>query len=257
MNKHNILFGGLGLLAGFIIGFFLANSFGYHTPVSVNTQTRPATPAPPTPATAAAAAPSAADADDGALDSLTEDEVRGAIAAADGKPENIELQHKLGLYLYRYASYKQDARYLPDVERFLKRAFEATPNDRDLAVALGNVLFDTAQSGDASRFKEARLYYQKALEMKADDVNVRTDLGLTYYFAKPSEPEKAIAEYRKSLAIDARHELTLQHLATALIATKKLEEAQKRIDELQAINPSNPALSNLRAQLAQAKNAQE
>jgi hypothetical protein len=34
-------------------------------------------------------------------------------------------------------------------------------------------------------------------------------------------------------------------------------EAEKRIAELQSINPSNPSLSDLRAQLAQSKNAQE
>ena len=84
---------------------------------------------------------------------------------------------------------------------------------------------------------------------------MRTRLGLTYYFGQPSDPQRAIVEYRKSLALDPRHEPTLQHLASALIAVGNREEAQKRIDELQNLNPSNQALPNLRAQLAQSRNA--
>ncbi len=91
--------------------------------------------------------------------------------------------------------------------------------------------------------------------MRADDVRVRTALGLTYYFGQPSDPRRAIAEYRKSLAIDPRDEPTLQNLASALISLGHRDEAQQRIDDLAKVNPSNPALPNLRAQLAQSKNA--
>jgi hypothetical protein len=49
--------------------------------------------------------------------------------------------------------------------------------------------------------------------------------------------------------------MALQSLSSALIATGAIDEAQKRIEELQAVNAANAALSNLRAQLAQAKNA--
>jgi hypothetical protein len=49
--------------------------------------------------------------------------------------------------------------------------------------------------------------------------------------------------------------MALQSLSSALIATGALAEAEKRIEELQAVNGANAALSNLRAQLAQARNA--
>jgi Flp pilus assembly protein TadD len=122
-------------------------------------------------------------------------------------------------------------------------------------VSLGNVFFDIGHLSDPASFVEARKYYLKALEMKPDDVDVRTDLGLTYYFGQPSDPQRAITEYRKSLSLDPRHEPTLQNLASALISTGNREEAEKRIDELQQVNSSNPSLPNLRAQLAQSKNA--
>lgn len=248
MNKKNFLYGSVGLLVGLVFGFFAANW------ATVGNGPRTARPR-------AAQTTSPANANSGGADEanpeLTEEEVREAVATADKRPEDAALQRNVALALYRYAGYTQDVKYLPEVVRLLKRAYDADPKDRDLLVALGNVHFDMGQHSDPAQFPGARTYYQKALEMKADDVNVRTDLGLTYFFAKPSDPARAITEYRKSLELDARHEATLQNLAAALIATRAHAEAEKRIQELQAINPSNPALSNLRAQLSQSKNAQE
>jgi tetratricopeptide (TPR) repeat protein len=139
--------------------------------------------------------------------------------------------------------------------RLLKRAHEADPKNYETTVLVGNSLFALAQVTDASKFGEARVYYNKALAAKPEDTNVRTLLGMSYFFGQPSEPERAIKEYRKSLAAEPRQEMALQSLAAALIATGALAEAQQRLEELQTVNPENAALSNLRAQLAQAKNA--
>ncbi len=144
---------------------------------------------------------------------------------------------------------------LPDAVRLLKRAWQSEPKDYDTIVLVGNALFDLGQADDLTRLVEARSFYEKALAVKPGDVNVRTDLGLTYYFAKPSDPQRAISEYRKSLALDARHEMTLQNLSAALITTGAFAEARQRIEELQGVDAANPALPNLRAQLVQAENA--
>ena len=184
---------------------------------------------------------------------LSEDEIRGAIAKVENRPNDIPLQHNFGMALYRYANQTQDARLLPDVARILKRAYETNPKDYELTVTLANALFDIGQTSDPARFNEARRYYAKALEMRPDDVDVRTDLGLTYYFGQPSDPQRAIAEYRKSIALNPRHEATLQNLAAALINVGNREEAEQRVNELQKLNPAHPALPNLRTQLAQSK----
>ena len=120
---------------------------------------------------------------------------------------------------------------------------------------VGNALFALAQVTDASKFGEARVYYNKALAAKPEDTKVRTLLGMSYFFGQPSEPERAIKEYRKSLVAEPRQEMALQSLTAALIATGELAEAQQRLEELQTVNSGNATLSNLRAQLAQAKNA--
>lgn len=255
MNKYNILYGIIGLLAGFIIGFVFANQTNRAALNNAQARASQANSSRTDAATGnepgAAAQTSAATNRPG---TPSEAEIREAIAKADARAEDVSLQRNFGMVLYRYASQTQNANLLPDVARMLKRAYDANPQDRELAVALGNVFFDIGQASDPARFAEARDYYLKALEIKQDDVNVRTDLGLTYYFGQPSDPQRAIAEYRKSLALDPRHEPTLQNLATALIAAGKLEEAQKTIDQLTSLNPANPSLPDLRAQMAQSKN---
>ena len=248
MNKSNFLHTGIGLIIGFTIGFILANNVSFIDPRGADATRAKAQQGAGN--TAASSTPPSGN----SPGQLSEEELREAIAKADARTQDISLQRNFGLALYRYANQNQESRYLPDVVRFLQRAYDADPKDYDAVVSLGNALFDLGQTSDPERFKEARTYYQKALELRPDDVNVRTDLGLTYYFGRPSDPRRAITEYLKSLAVNPRHEQTLQNLATALAVTGDHEGAEKRINELQAINPSNTALPNLRALLAQSKN---
>jgi tetratricopeptide (TPR) repeat protein len=243
--KRSLLFLAAGALAGFSIGFVLAN-FNSSREGATEATNRAAS----TSKTNLAANANSA----GAKDSqprLSENEIREAIKTTDARADDIDLQKRFGLALYAYVNQTRDARFLSDAARFLKRAADADPRDRNITVSLANALFDLGQMGEAERFKEARVYYQKALEMEPNDVNVRTDLGLTYYFGTPRDAESAIREYRKSLAIDPRHELTLQNLATALIRTGNSKEAQKTIESLRSVNPKNPALPDLEALLAQ------
>jgi len=187
--------------------------------------------------------------------SLTDDQLRAVIAKADARPDDHELQRKAGQGLYLYAVQFGKPDLLPEAIRILKRAHDVAPQDYDTTVILGNALFDLARATDPKRFKEARAYFTQALKQKPDDINVRTELGATYYFDTPADPRRAISEYRKSLAQDPRHEMTLQSLVAALISTGELAEAEQRLNELQQVNAANPALSDLRAQLAQQRNA--
>lgn len=240
MNIRNPLFLAAGLLAGFIVGFVLANAMNGRE--KTESASAPTASVPANPSTSNAAS---------SEQRLSEKEIRDAIQTTDARANDIDLQKRFGVALYAYANQTRDPRFLPDAARFLKRAVDATPDDRDTTVSLANVLFDLGQLGDANRFNEARVYYQKALELNPNDVNVRTDLGLTYYFGTPPDPQSAIREYRKSLAIDPRHEQTLQNLATALVKTGNQKEAEKTIETLRSVNPKNPALPDLEALLAQ------
>lgn len=255
MNIQKLIYLAVGVALGFFAGFYFANSVNRGEGDKLRAelarlratgraaggeaaQKNAQTPAPETP-----------------RQELSPEELRRAIAKGDASPGDITLQRNLGRGLYLYAMNTGDPSLLPDAVRILKRAHDADPKDYDTLVGLGNALFDMAQNGgDAAQFDEARKYYAKALEMKPGDVNVRTDLGLTYYFGKPSDPKRAIKEYRRSLASDPRHEMTLQNLSAALVTSGELDEARKRIDELEKVNSANAALPNLRAQLALKRN---
>ncbi|MGB7926102.1 MAG: tetratricopeptide repeat protein, partial [Pyrinomonadaceae bacterium] len=246
-NKNNILFGLIGLFAGLVISFIVTNAL-YTGAVRAGNAAGSG-------AVERAEGTGAANEEEESSTTLSDEEIRAAIARADARADDAAVQRNFGLALYQYSKQTQETRYLPDIARFLKRAYDADPQDHDLTVSLASVYFDIGQSSDPASFDEARRYYLKALETKPDDASARARLGQTYYFGKPSDPKRAIVEYRKSLAADPRHEPALQNLASALITTGNREEAQKRIDELQKLNPSNAALPNLRAQLAQSKNA--
>ncbi len=259
MSKSKILFVAIGLLSGFVIGFGFANAVNHKERDELRAEVQRLR-ATPQKTNGASAAASRFATDDANNRPLSENEIQDAIKTADARSDDLYLQKNLGQALYAYARRTPDAAaaYLPDVARLLKRACDANPKDREALVALGNVLFDIAQkSSEPARFSEARIYYEKALALKSNDANIRSDLGLTYYFGQPADPQRAIAEYRRSLVIDPRHEPTLQNLAAALIKTGQREEAERRINELQSLDASNPALPDLRAQLQQNRNGIE
>ncbi|HZH30672.1 MAG TPA: tetratricopeptide repeat protein [Pyrinomonadaceae bacterium] len=252
MNTHKILYALAGLIAGCVIGFFFATSIDRkeleelrgqlaRARGGANGQQAGATPA--------------AGANDPSASMPTDEEMRELITKADASRQDAEYQRKVGQGVYMYALGTGKPALLPEAVRLLKRAHEADPRNYETTVLVGNSLFALAQAGDTSKYGEARVYYNKALAVKPEDSNVHTLLGLTYYFGQPSDPERAVKEYRKTLASEPRHEMALQSLASALIALNEIDEAQRRIEELQAVNGANVALSNLRAQLAQAKNA--
>jgi tetratricopeptide (TPR) repeat protein len=244
VDRSKVLLTLIGILAGFILGFLFANSQNRKEIDNLQNEIQ----------RLKNSSTGQTDSTNQHTAELTLEEIRGAIAKADQNPNDIELQRNVGVSLYKYAMSQRDTRYLNDIARLLKRVANVSDKDYDLTVMLGNLFFDIAQKDeDPKLFLEARQWYQKALAMKPDDVNVRTDLGLTYFFANPPDVEKAIAEYRKSLAVNPKHELTLQNLIQALIFVKKFDEAQKRIEELRSVNSSNAALPELEKQLAQAK----
>jgi tetratricopeptide (TPR) repeat protein len=83
----------------------------------------------------------------------------------------------------------------------LKTQAEREPRNAEPRVQLGNLYFD------GERFDEAMRWYLAALDVSPDDVNVRTDLGIAYYYT--NQPDRALEQFDRSLAIDPRHSKTL------------------------------------------------
>ncbi len=89
--------------------------------------------------------------------------------------------------------------------------------------------------------------------MKPADVDVRTDLGLTYFLTDPPEYDRAVAEFQKSLQGNPKHEKTLQVMAQTLLAQNKVAEAEKFVARLKDTNANNQYLAQLETQIADTK----
>lgn len=255
LNRSKLLYLIIGLLAGSLIGFAFTNAVNRREQEEMRAELERLR------ASAASSARSTGETGganvdgDSTMPRVSDEQLRNAIARGDASPNDLTLQRDLGRNLYLYASYTNNVEIIPDAIRFLQRARDGNPKDYETTVFLGDAYLAFARTSDPNRFEEARLLYQQALRLKPGDPNAHTGLGMTYFFDRPSEPRRAIIEYRKALASDARHEAALQNLATALIATGDLTEAQKTIEQLKSVNAQNAALPDIEAQLSQTRNA--
>lgn len=225
MNKEKTLYGIIGLLVGLIAGY-----------IGTNYINRSAAPAPAAAGSTASLPPNRSPASGDASGGM-QGEVTAVIEQARKEPNN-------------FAAQMQAANMYSQIDRpegaleFYDRAAKIKPNDFELLVKLGDTNFAL------KRYQEAEGWFQQALKSKPDAVSVRMHVGLTYHLRTPRDLDKAIAAYRKALGYDPRHEKTLQNLTTALIDKGDKAAAQTTLQQLEQVNPSNPALAQFRAQLA-------
>lgn len=167
---------------------------------------------------------------------------RALIEQAEREPENFDVQLRAAAIHYRSRRFDQAI-------QLLMRANQLRPDDLKAIVALGNANFD------ANRFEIAEKWYTAALVKNPKDINVRTDLGLTFLFRQQQNVDRAIQEFRRSLEIDPRHEQTLQNMTVALIKKGNLGEAEAMLSKLREVNPMNQSLTKLSTDLESARNS--
>src|SRR5215218_6806716 len=175
MTKENILFIIIGLLGGFMGGFFFANTVNQGAATGV-AAIQPGVPQ-------RAGMPSGHPAIPGGGAGGAIPEVQAAIDNAKKNPTDFEAQMKAAELYY------QIQRFDGAIE-FLQKANELQPANYDVLVNLGNSYFD------ASRYDDAEKTYAKALVKKPDDLNVRTDMGLTFLFREGPNYDRAITEFK-------------------------------------------------------------
>lgn len=238
MTKDNILFGIVGLLAGLIIGFFVTNSLNKQQGFGAVSAS---------PATSAAAGqtgnlpPGHPDVPPGSNPmgqqaGPSSAEVQAAIDKAKNEPDNFDAQVKAAEFYY------QIQRFDGAIE-FLNRANQLKPDDYETIVHLGNANFD------ADKYDEAEKWYSSALAKKADDVDVRTDLGLVFMFREPANYDRAIQEFKRSLEYNPNHPQTLQNLTVAYTKKGDAANANATLAKLSAADKSNPAISKLQSDI--------
>ena len=110
--------------------------------------------------------------------------------------------------------------------------------DRDAAnpkprVELANLYFD------AQKFDEAITWYEAALKLNPNDVNVSTDLGVSYYYT--NNPDKALTQLDRSLKIDPKHAKTLLNIGIVkAFAKQDLEGASQAWQQVIQLAPDSP-----------------
>ena len=230
MNRENVLFSVVGLLLGYVVAF--------HLVVYVN-QNQAA------PAAGAAQLAEGLPADHPAVEGGADRqrllaEAEKAAGEARKAPDNFEAQVKAGEGYFEAGSFE-------DAIDFMTRANKLRPDDYDTVVRLGNVY------SSAGRFEDAARWYTAALDKRPEDCDARSELALTFYLRKPSQPEKAIAELRRCLQSDPNHVPSLHNLALMLMETKQYEESEATLARLENTDPAYEQLPRLREELRKAR----
>lgn len=230
MTKDNFLFAIIGLLLGAIIGFTFANNINRNAEIKPNNPTTTGN-LPPTnqnlPPDHPSIGTSSNPTQDAPLPQVTE-----AIEKAKKNPNDFEVQMTAADLYYQIQKFEEAA-------TFYQIANKIRPNEVEPLIKLGNSLFD------AEKYEEAEKWYQSVLQKTPNDINVRTDYGLTFFLRNPRDIDRAIKEYKISLGIDPKHELTLQNLSIAYSEKKDSENLQKTLEVLKSVNPNNPAIKEL------------
>jgi tetratricopeptide (TPR) repeat protein len=240
MNKKALAISIIAVILSFVGGFILANSLNRKDLDALRTENA-----------------QLKNKQSQSVDVTLEEEIQNKIAEADRNPSNFEFQRNLARGIYGYSRIRQDAKFLPEAARLLKRASELNPQDYDTIVALGNVyLYLGKINKDNAAIEQSREYFRKALAVNKTDADVQNDLGLTYFYAEPPQAEKAIAEYQKALQMNPKHETSLENLIRANLSLDKIKEAEDYLNKLKQFNPKNESLRDLEAQIAQSGNKQ-
>ncbi len=237
MNKENVLFSIVGVLLGFIVGFVFANTANrggmaaQQAAAGAAAQQMPGLPEGHPPVDPSQARPKV---DEAALAAATK--------LADEQAGNFAAQTAAA------AVSAQAGRYT-DAVKYYERANRLDPDDYETLVALGNTLFD------AEKLAEAEPWYAKALAKNPKDVNVRTDMGLTFLLREPAQYDRAIAEFKRSLEVEPAHPQTLQNLTVAYTRKGDVSSAEATLAKLRAAAPQSPAIENLRSGIEKAKSS--
>ncbi len=115
----------------------------------------------------------------------------------------------------------------------LKSVAEREPSSPGPRVQLANLYFD------AEKYDDAIKWYGEALKLSPNDVNVSTDLGVSYYYT--NQPDKALDQFQKSLKLDPKHAKTLLNVGIVKAFGKQdLKGATEAWQDVLKVAPDSP-----------------
>ena len=152
------------------------------------------------------------------------------------------------------ANWKMNLNHFEAIQTVQKLYWALKPDDYDVTITLGNAHFDIGYfSKNNESLTKAREIYAKGLATKPGDVEVQTDVGLTYFLQTPPDLEGAAREFKKSLEKNPNHEKTLQLMIQTLAKQSKTSEATEYLERLRKLDPSSPAVAELSEMVANPK----
>ncbi len=136
----------------------------------------------------------------------------------------------------------------------LQNVADKDPKNAVARAQLGNLFFD------AGRYPDAIKWYGESLALNPKDVDVSTDLGVSYYYN--NDPDRAIAQLETSLKLNPSHTKTLlnmgvvkafgkQDLKGATEVWRKLVEIAPQSQEGQQARQALETLSSAHGTAAQ------
>lgn len=87
------------------------------------------------------------------------------------------------------------------------------------------------------------------MRKKPDDINVRTDLGLTYVFRPNPDYDKAIKEFNGALEKNPNHIQALQNLTVAYTKKGDAANATATLARLKTADATNSAIAKLQSDI--------
>lgn len=141
----------------------------------------------------------------------------------------------------------QELKHMADMQAEpLLSQLKRTPNDADLLYRVGNIYYD------AQQYPAAIEYYQKGLQVRPSDANMRTDMATAYWYLR--DVDRALAEFDKSLRYSPSHPGTLLNKGVVLWQGKNdTQGAVACWQKLLALNPGYPERQKITGLIARAK----
>jgi tetratricopeptide (TPR) repeat protein len=174
MSRENLLFGIIGILLGFIVGFMLASSMGQKQ-ASQQTAASQGLPADHPPIAG----------QNGPDPQAMRAQVAAQLEKARNEPSNFDAQFNAAKLYYQIGRYDQAI-------EFLLKANALKPTDYQTVVFLG------VANLDAEHYETAEKWYRAAMKIKSDDVMVLAGLAdATLKKGDAKAAEEAIANLEK------------------------------------------------------------
>lgn len=120
----------------------------------------------------------------------------------------------------------------PAVLEETKNQLEQDPDNVQLNVQMGNLLFDSQE------FEDAIPYYDKALELEPHNPDVIVDLGVCYFNLE--EYQKAKGLFEEALTVNPNHVNALYNLGVVAVRLKEMDILMDAWSKLVEVAPGSP-----------------